>query len=206
MTTTNYIISTTATTGSSTNMNTIYGVANAGIAQTLSPNAYIKIGEIDSYTMTTGNGHMITEYFSEPKIVDINVYGHDKPKVVEVEFKYQHDTVKIKSICCDEDEFDLKKGIYIALSKLLYGDKYTTEGVEEKAHELSLKKDNEKMVNKAIKDYYKKIKVKEETERKEEQEKLAKLRRKKKNEERKRRRKEKAQNELKKLIKEATMD
>ena len=200
MSTNNYSISTTTTTGSSINMNPIYGVPN------VSSNAYIKIGEIDSYTITTDNGHMITEYFLEPKIVDINVYGHDKPKVVEVEFKYQHDTVKIKSICCDEDEFDLKKGVYIAMSKLLYGDKYTTEGVEEKAHELSLKKDNEKMVNKVIKDYHKKLKDKEEAERKEEQEKLAKLKRKKKNEERKRRRKEKAQNELKKLIKEATMD
>ena len=200
MSTNNYSISTTTTIGSSINMNPIYGVPN------VSSNAYIKIGEIDSYTITTDNGHMITEYFLEPKIVDINVYGHDKPKVVEVEFKYQHDNVKIKSICCDEDEFDLKKGVYIAMSKLLYGDKYTTEGVEEKAHELSLKKDNEKMVNKAIKEYHQKIKAKEETERKEEQEKLAKLRRKKKNEERKRRRKEKAQNELKKLIKEATMD
>lgn len=200
MSTNNYSISTTTTTGSSANINPIYGVPN------VSSNAYIKIGEIDSYTITTDNGHMITEYFFEPKIVDINVYGHDKPKVVEVEFKYQHNTVKIKSICCDEDEFDLKKGVYIAMSKLLYGDKYTTEGVEEKAHELSLKKDNEKIVNKAIKEYHQKIKAKEETERKEEQEKLAKLRRKKKNEERKRRRKEKAQNELKKLIKEATMD
>lgn len=206
MSTNNYSISTTTTTGSSTSINTIYGVTDAGIATTLSPNAYVKLGEIDSYTITTGNGYMITEHFFEPKIVDINVYGHDKPKVVEVEFKYQHDTVKIKSICCDEDEFDLKKGVYIAMSKLLYGDKYTTEGVEEKAHELSLKKDNEKMVNKAIKDYHKKLKDKEEAERKEEQEKLAKLKRKKKNEERKRRRKEKAQNELKKLIKEATMD
>ena len=200
MNTNNYSISTTTTTGSSTSINTICGIPN------VSSNAYIKIGEIDSYTITTDNGHMITEYFLEPKIVDINVYGHDKPKVVEVEFKYQHDTVKIKSICCDEDEFDLKKGIYIALSKLLYSDKYTTEGVEEKAHELSLKKDNEKMINKAIKDYHRKIKAKEEAERKEEQEKLAKLRRKKKNEERKHRRKEKAQNELKKLIKEATTD
>lgn len=200
MTANNYIISTTTTTGSSANINQIYGVPN------VSSNAYIKIGEIDSYTITTDNGHMITEYFFEPKIVDINVYGHDKPKVVEVEFKYQHDTTKIKSICCDEDEFDLKKGVYIALSKLLYGKEYTTEGVEEKAHELSLKKDNEKMVNKAIKEYHQKIKAKEETERKEEQEKLAKLKRKKKNEERKHRRKEKAQNELRKLIKEATMD
>lgn len=144
---------------------------------------------------------IVTEYYVYPKIVDINVYGNDKPKVVEVEFKYAYETTKIKSICCDEDEFDLKKGVYIALSKLLYGKEYTTEGVEEKAHELSLKKDNEKMVNKAIKEYHRKIKAKDEAERKEEQENLAKLRRKKKNEERKQRRKEKSMNELAKLIK-----
>ena len=204
MSTNNYSISTTTTTSSSTNINPIYGVTNAGITST--SNAYIKIGEIDSYTITTGNSHMITEYFFEPKIVDINVYGHDKPKVVEVEFKCQHDTVKIKSICCDEDEFDLKKGVYIAMSKLLYGDKYTTEGIEEKAHELSLKKDNEKMVNKAIKDYYKKLKNEKEEKRREEEERIIKLRRKAKNEEKRKRRKERSQNELKRLIKEATMD
>lgn len=208
MSTNNYSISTTATTtGSSTSINKSHEITSAGFIYTFEPSlGYVKLGKIDSYTITTGNGHMITECFFEPKIVDINVYGHDKPKVVEVEFKYGYGTIKVKSICCDEDEFDLKKGVYIALSKLLYGKEYTTEGVEEKAHELSLKKDNEKMINKAIKEYHQKIKSKEEVERKKEEERLAKLKRKKKNEERKRRRKEKAQNELKKLIKEATTD
>ena len=197
MTTSNYTISTTATTGSSTSMNTIYGVPN------VSSNAYIKIGEIDSYTITTDNGHMITEYFLEPKIVDINVYGHDKPKVVEVEFKYQHDTVKIKSICCDEDEFDLKMGVYIAMSKLLYGDKYTTEGVEEKAHELSLKKDNEKMVNKAIKDYNKKIKNEEKAKEEEKRKKKEEAKRKEKNRIRKQKQKERKRKEEANIIAEA---
>lgn len=207
MNTNNYSISTTTTTtGSSTSINKNHEITSAGSIYTFEPSlGYVKLGDVESFTITSSD-LIIPEYHFIPKIIDINVYGHDKPKVVEVEFKYEYSTTKVKSICCDEDEFDLKKGVYIAMSKLLYGDKYTTEGVEEKAHELSLKKDNEKMINKAIKDYHKKLKDKEEAERKEEQEKLAKLRRKKKNEERKRRRKEKAQNELKKLIKEATMD
>ena len=208
MSTTNYTISTTTNslTSTSTNINTNHVIVGDNTISSLTPSVdHIKIGNVESFTITSSD-LIIPEYYFNPKIIDINVYGHDKPKVVEVEFKYQHDTVKIKSICCDEDDFDLKKGVYIALSKLLHGKEYTTEGVEEKAHELSLKKDNEKMINKAIKDYYKKLKDKEEAERKEEQERLAKLKRKKKNEERKRRRKEKAQNELKKLIKEATTD
>lgn len=146
---------------------------------------------------------IVTDYYVYPKIVDINVYGNDEPKVVEVEFKYGYETTKIKSICCDEDEFDLKKGVYIALSKLLYGKEYTTEGVEEKAHELSLKKDNEKMVNKAIKEYYKKIKAKEEAKEKEKQKKKEELARKKKNEERKKKQRERKRKEEANVIAEA---
>ena len=138
-----------------------------------------------------------------PKIVDINVYGNDKPKVVEVEFKYGYGNVKVKSICCDEDEFDLKKGVYIAMSKLLYGDYYTTEGIEAKAKELGFKKDNEKMVNKAIKDYHKKIKAKEEAREKEKQKKKEEVARKKKNEERKKKQRERKRKEEANVIAEA---
>lgn len=146
---------------------------------------------------------IVTDHYVHPKIVDINVYGNDKPKVVEVEFKYGYETTKIKSICCDEDEFDLKKGVYIAMSKLLYGNEYTTEGVEEKAKELSFKKDNEKMVNKAIKDYHKKIKAKEEAKEKEKQKKKEELARKKKNGERKKRQRERKRKEEANIIAEA---
>ena len=146
---------------------------------------------------------IVTDYYVHPKIVDINVYGNDKPKVVEVEFKYGYETTKIKSICCDEDEFDLKKGVYIAMSKLLYGNEYTTEGVEVKAKELGFKKDNEKMVNKAIKDYHKKIKAKEEAREKEKQKKKEELDRKKKNEERKKKQRERKRKEEANVIAEA---
>jgi len=146
---------------------------------------------------------IVTDYYVHPKIVDINVYGNDKPKVVEVEFKYGYETTKIKSICCDEDEFDLKKGVYIAMSKLLYGNEYTTEGVEVKAKELSLKKDNEKMVNKAIKEYHKKIKAKEEAKEKEKLKKKEELARKKKNEERKKKQRERKRKEEADVIAEA---
>lgn len=203
MSTNNYSISTTTTTGSSTSItgcpcatpNTITIPSDTIL------NDYTTIGKIKSYTVTTSNGSMIIEYNYEPKIVDINVYGHDKPKVVEVEFKYKYDTTKIKSICCDEDEFDLKKGVYIAMSKLLYGDEYTTEGIEEKAHELSLKKDNEKMVNKAIKDYYKKLKEKEEDKKKKEEEKRIRLNHEKKNKIKRQKRKARMKKELINLLK-----
>ena len=210
MNVTNNTVATSQTWATTTTSTNTTGIISSATPNTITipsitiPNDYIKIGKIESHTITTGNGSMIIEYNYTPKIVDINVYGHDKPKVVEVEFKYQHDTVKIKSICCDEDEFDLKKGVYIAMSKLLYGDEYTTEGIEEKAHELSLKKDNEKMVNKAIKDYYKKLKTEEEAKKKSEEEKLSKLRRKEKNRARRQKRKERSLNDLAELIKKAT--
>lgn len=199
------IVPTTTTASTSSITGLPYATSNTiSISSFTVPNDWIKIGEIESHTITTGNGSMIIEYNYTPKIVDINVYGHDKPKVVEVEFKYQHDTVKIKSICCDEDEFDLKKGVYIAMSKLLYGDEYTTEGIEEKAHELSLKKSNEKMVDKAIRDYHRKIKTKEENDKKEKEEKLAKLKRKEKNRARRQKKRERSLEDLAELIKKAT--
>jgi len=170
---------------------------------TVSTSTLPAIDNIQSYAINTKSGTCLCEYYYEPIIIDINVYGHDKPKVVEVEFKYQGYTKKIKAICNNEDEFDLKKGVYIALSKLLYKNEYTTEGIEEMAHQLSLKKENEKKVDKAIKDYHKKLRAEEENKQKEKEEKAARKRRKEKNDARKRRRKEKASNYLKQLIKEA---
>lgn len=185
----------------STSPNNIIGTSNIISTSSATPNT---ITIYPNNIEVSKALYVSPEYYLKPKIVDINVYGHDKPKVVEVEFRYGYDTTKIKAICCDEDEFDLKKGVYIAMSKLLYGDEYTTEGIEEKAHELSLKKENEKMVNKAIKDYYKKLKTEEEAKKKSEEEKLSKLRRKEKNRARRQKRKERSLNDLAELIKKAT--
>lgn len=184
----------TSTTG--TTPNSIVSTPSIIQNTTTIPQNSVTIGTISDLYVTP-------QYYLKPKIEDINVYGHDKPKVVEVEFRYGYDTTKIKAICCDEDEFDLKKGVYIAMSKLLYSDEYTTEGIEEKAHELSLKKENEKMVNKAIKEYHRKLRIREEAKMDEEKEKAAKLKRKEKNEEKKRKRKERNMDDLARLIKKA---
>lgn len=79
-----------------------------------------------------------------------------------------------KVVCDDKDAFDLRRGLFVALSKNMYKDKYTLEGIEHMATELSYQKKYVKMVNKAIKDHNKKL-IEEENKKHEEilQKKLA---------------------------------
>lgn len=58
-----------------------------------------------------------------------------------------------KLICSEEDTFDLKKGLYIAIAKHKYKDEFTLEGIEAKAKEISYTKKYVKMVNKAIREH-----------------------------------------------------
>lgn len=146
------------------------------------------------------------EFMNDQKefcITDINVYGSPEPRVVEVEFYYNHKPKKVKAICDKEDKFDLARGIYICIAKLLYKDSMTLEGIIKKADELSLYKHNEKIVNNAIKDYKRKIKIIEEAKEKEKQKKKEEASRREKNIARKRRQRERKNDELAKAIKKA---
>lgn len=79
-----------------------------------------------------------------------------------------------KVVCNDKDNFDLRRDLFVALSKNMYKYKYTLEGIEHMATELSYQKKYVKMVNKAIKDHNKKL-IEEENKKHEEilQKKLA---------------------------------
>lgn len=101
-------------------------------------------------------------------------------KVVEIIFM---DGCKEKMICHEDDTFDLRKCCFIAIAKHLYKKEYTQEGIEYMAMQLTYQKKYVKIVDKALKDYWKKEEEKEkrirdERERKEIQERQREKRRK----------------------------
>lgn len=108
--------------------------------------------------------------YTEDDIFDINVIVTDK--VVEIEF---YDG-KEKMVCHKDDTFDLRKCCFIAIAKHLYKKKYTQEGIEYMATQLTYQKRYVKIVDKALKDYKKKEKEKAEKIRKEEEEKVIRAR------------------------------
>lgn len=89
-------------------------------------------------------------------ILDINVIVPGK--VVEITF---YDTLKEKMVCHKDDAFDLRKCCFIAIAKHLYKKEYTQEGIEYMATQLTYQKKYVKIVDKALKDYWKKEEEKE---------------------------------------------
>ena len=88
-------------------------------------------------------------------IFNINVIVPDK--VVEIEFF----DGKEKMVCHEDDTFDLRKCCFIAIAKHLYKNDYTPEGIEYMATQLTYQKKYVKIVDKALKDYWKKEEEKE---------------------------------------------
>lgn len=129
-----------------------------------------------------------TPYYA---IIDIKMIVPNK--VMKVFFA---DKTSVKLVCSEPDTFDLRMGCFIALAKKFYSKTYTIEGIEHKAKELSYEKKYDNIVNKAIKNYNKKLKLVEQEKAKIEEEKLIKERQNKKREERINRRNEKAKQEL----------
>jgi len=110
-------------------------------------------------------------------ILDINVIVPGK--VVEITFC---DMLKEKMVCHKDDTFDLRKCCFIAIAKHLYKKEYTQEGIEYMATQLTYQKKYVKIVDKALKEYWKKEEEKEkrirdERERKEIQERQSEKRR-----------------------------
>lgn len=103
------------------------------------------------------------------EISKIDIFNN---KVVKV--KFSDGTIE-RAICDEEDEFDLKIGVFICISKYLYKDTLTNHGIYIKALELSWYKEYNKIVDKAIKDYYKNLdkEIKEKEEKQLEKEKAA---------------------------------
>ena len=86
--------------------------------------------------------------YRSDEILDFDVVKENK--VVRVLFK---DSLYEKMVCHEEDTFDLRQCLYIAIAKHLYKDTYTFEGIEYKAKEISYQKRYVKMVDKAITHY-----------------------------------------------------
>lgn len=92
-------------------------------------------------------------------------------KVIRVYFS---DCSFEKMVCKSGDEFDLRRGLYLALAKHLYKKEFTVEGIEVKATELSYMKKYVNMVEKAIKKHDRLEKEKIEFAQKQKEEKKAK--------------------------------
>ena len=139
--------------------------------------------------------HMI-EYakLSKYDITSINVIVPDK--VVEIEFC----DGKEKMICHKEDTFDLRKCCFIAISKHLYKKEYTYEGIEHMADQLMYQKKYVKVVDKALKDYYKKEAEKERMRKEEEENKIVRERQALRKKKYKKRREQRYRDEMVNLI------
>ena len=79
-------------------------------------------------------------------------------KVVEITFE---DGKTEKMVCHEDDIFNLRKCCFIAIAKHLYKKEYTQEGIEYMATQLTYQKKYVKIVDKALKDYWKKAEEKE---------------------------------------------
>jgi len=101
-----------------------------------------------------GYEKLMNYYRSLPeRITDINIIVPNK--VVEVTFA---DGKKEKMVCHEEDTFNLRNCLFIAIAKHLYKKDYTFEGIEWKAFELTHLKKYVKIVDSALKTYNKKQK------------------------------------------------
>lgn len=114
-------------------------------------------------------------------------------KVIIVNFT---DGQSEKVVCDKNDTFDLRRGLFIAIAKHMHKNKYTLEGIEHKATEMSYEKVYVKVVESAIKKHNREEKELEKTMKIVEERKAAELRKK----EKKRLKAQKRRNDLVKLI------
>jgi len=117
-------------------------------------------------------------------MTDISITIKDSNEIVKTKeivpemvylFTFADGTV-IKTVCNKEDTFNFEYAFYLAIAKKLFSKAYTLDGVMHMAEELRYQKYYVKLVNKAIKNFYKEQK---EEVKKLEEEKLKKERHKK---------------------------
>lgn len=133
------------------------GISVSEIVVLLQENRYLSYGrencmfspeQIEAYEK------IVSHYcINREEITDINIIVPNK--VVEVTFA---DGKKEKMICHEEDTFNLRNCLFIAIAKHLYKKDYTFEGIEWKAFELTRLKKYVKIVDSALKTYEKKQK------------------------------------------------
>lgn len=125
----------------------------------------------------------------DPPLSFSKIKQHVPGKVYEFTFS---DGETVKTICDEEDEFDLEFAFYLALAKKLYKYQYTSIGMIDKAYQLSYTNKYIKLVKKGIKLFFKGI---EEDRLKQQQEKEKKERHKKYIEKKKKRAERKGEKE-----------
>ena len=146
---------------------------------------YSNPGGITGTYVTSGTSNAIINNNNTAKIVSTNKNiqiceneGSEFKKIQElVPFKVYRFTFTdgnvIKTICSDEDSFDLEYAFYLALAKKLFSNTFTFEGVLHQAEKLKYQKHYAKLVKKGIKLFYnnqlEKAKKEEEERLKEEQ-------------------------------------
>ena len=151
-------------------LTTNVGTTTTGVDTSINAKDVINIG--NGFQITTGglrykydsswsNTHSfqipeLTTKDMKENILDINVIVPGK--VVEITFC---DMIKEKMVCHEDDTFDLRKCCFIAIAKHLYKKEYTPEGIEYMATQLTYQKKYVKIVDKALKDYWKKEEEKE---------------------------------------------
>ena len=122
----------------------------------------------EKLTVTVGNARWDLPALG---IISTSIVGYDvvvPNKVILVTFL---DGITEKLICSEEDEFDLRKGLFIAIAKHKYKDEFTLEGIEAKAKEISYTKAYVKMVDKVIRKHDKAIEEQKKAEEKQREEK-----------------------------------
>lgn len=70
---------------------------------------------------------------------------------IEIAAENGYGTYKTKTVCDDRDNFSIEDGLYIALARRNFSDKYTPEGVEKMAEMMKLQKVYVKRINAAMK-------------------------------------------------------
>lgn len=125
----------------------------------------------------------------------INIKEYVPNKVYEFTF---YDNTKVKTICDEEDTFNLEYAFYLAIAKKIYSQMYTFEGVIHKSYELQYMKRYAKIVKNGMKLFKK---IQEEKIKKEQEEEAKKNQHKKYVEKKIKAKKRKEQNEINKIAK-----
>lgn len=135
---------------------------------------YIKAGDYTTYTTTEladCSFTYVTGDISSLYIKDSNEFKTITEYVPNKVYGFTFNNgQEIKTVCDEEDEFNLDFAFYLAIAKKNYGKMYTIKGIMNKAEELSTIKYYNKIVKKGMKLFTKqqeeKIKAKEHEEAK----------------------------------------
>lgn len=92
------------------------------------------------------------KYVNWYKIKEFKIINN---KVIEVLF---YDDKKVKVVCHEDDVFDLRRGLFLAMAKHQLKETHTMEGIEHEATQFSYLKGYNRIVDDAIKEHNKKAK------------------------------------------------